>query len=349
MTPPDPAKEASTSSEASSKEKPNAVDATTAGSNSANVIKPEEKPVEKAVTDVPSSQQRAEDLPPADPVPDSVASEQIKVKPLAEESAAKTEDKTNPRSGENTNLVTSESVPSPPATEATAKSQAPRFADDPKHEPVPIAASGDWVEIPNKTKPRPGALSIDRPGNAPIVGQSRDPAATTASTAPLQTDPEPFEPLVHIVQKGENFWTISRRYYGSGRFYKALWAANRDQFDAPEKLFVSASIRVPPPESLDRKLIDPPQALKASASSPASKAPVGFRTEKPHYGRFDLAAQSSEGAEPAPRSRDERIISFEDVPIETPSPRYQVRKFDTLRSIARDTLGDSRRARRSFD
>ena len=36
-------------------------------------------------------------------------------------------------------------------------------------------------------------------------------------------------PYTHTVRTGENFWTISRLYYKTGRYYKALWAElNRD-------------------------------------------------------------------------------------------------------------------------
>ena len=31
-----------------------------------------------------------------------------------------------------------------------------------------------------------------------------------------------IDPQPHVVQPGENFWTISKYYYSSGRFYKAL-------------------------------------------------------------------------------------------------------------------------------
>jgi Bacterial type II and III secretion system protein/LysM domain len=61
----------------------------------------------------------------------------------------------------------------------------------------------------------------------------------------------------HVVKRGENFWTISRSYYGSGRYYKALWSANRGQVEAPDRLVVEMEIVVPPVERLDSSLIVP--------------------------------------------------------------------------------------------
>ncbi len=47
------------------------------------------------------------------------------------------------------------------------------------------------------------------------------------------------------MQSGENFWTISKDYYGSGRYYKALWKANSRSVSAPEQLTVGQTIVVP--------------------------------------------------------------------------------------------------------
>ncbi len=40
-------------------------------------------------------------------------------------------------------------------------------------------------------------------------------------------------PYTHTVKSGENFWTISKLYYKSGRYYKALWDANKKQSPPP--------------------------------------------------------------------------------------------------------------------
>jgi nucleoid-associated protein YgaU len=152
----------------------------------------------------------------------------------------------------------------------------------------------------------------------------------------------------HVVKSGENFWTISRLYYGSGRFYKALWAANRDKVSAPDQLVVGTAILVPAPESLDRSLVEPAGTPR---TDPDAKPPaVASRTNRRGKSasnsstEIELAlpvASATSNAPPrTPRTPDGDPIAR----VETTYPRYTVRPHDTLRSIARDTLGDSRRA-----
>jgi nucleoid-associated protein YgaU len=145
------------------------------------------------------------------------------------------------------------------------------------------------------------------------------------------------------VQRGENFWTISRLYYGSGRYYKALWSSNRAKVPNIRELYIGTTIKVPPPELLDRSLIEAPT-----------------RPQEPDGGRIDRTpSRSSSSTEGAPLPRVRRTNETEadlSIPprgpaklreeIDPPSrPTYRVRSDDTLRSIARDVLGDSRRDR----
>lgn len=210
-----------------------------------------------------------------------------------------------------------------------------RYAEEPAPEPV-SEQGGEWVTIPNRTKPAPGRL---HPAEASPVRRASaaldDLAATPAPQAAPADDVEPLEPLVHVVQKRENFWTIAKQYYGSGRFYRALWSANRDQVESIDKLYVGTTLRIPPPERLERSLIDPPAGV-APAAARSDRAGVSYTANS--------GAERASTRVVAAKGQTTAGIAFEDVPIEQPKPRYQVRKYDTLRSIARDTLGDSRRA-----
>ena len=64
------------------------------------------------------------------------------------------------------------------------------------------------------------------------------------------------KPYTHTVKSGENFWTISRLYYKSGRYYKALWAANQKKVPAPDRLSVGDKIIIPRADQLDPALIE---------------------------------------------------------------------------------------------
>jgi len=139
------------------------------------------------------------------------------------------------------------------------------------------------------------------------------------------------------VQTGENFWTISRLYYGSGRFYKALWAANQDQVSAPDRLFVGTTIKVPPPERLDRSRIDP--ATSGQVAIP-----------KPKKASLPPIREAADEIMMLPRGRS----SPEPAPVAIPKPEktypyHVVKRHETLRSIARDLLDDPRRATEIHD
>jgi NodT family efflux transporter outer membrane factor (OMF) lipoprotein len=64
----------------------------------------------------------------------------------------------------------------------------------------------------------------------------------------------PF-PCNHIVRAGETWETISRLYYKSERYAKALWAANKKSVPALDRLCAGNQIIIPPPDALDLTLI----------------------------------------------------------------------------------------------
>lgn len=110
----------------------------------------------------------------------------------------------------------------------------------------------EWVTIPNRSK-----LGLDsKPNIEKSLASVAAPSAST-SLSRLTHEDDPIQPVSHTVARGENFWSIARTYYGSGRYYKALWMFNRQVVDAPESLYVGAIIRVPAVESLDSTWIEP--------------------------------------------------------------------------------------------
>jgi nucleoid-associated protein YgaU len=150
------------------------------------------------------------------------------------------------------------------------------------------------------------------------------------------------DPILHSVEGGENFWTISRTYYGSGRYYKALHAANRRLVPRIDELYVGTTIKVPPVESLDPALIDPPSRSRssdASATRTSRDAAPAPRSSRPaEEGRAVPSRARGEVTRGVPPSRGREVD-------EPTRPTYRVRAHDTLRSIARDTLGDAHRYR----
>jgi nucleoid-associated protein YgaU len=227
------------------------------------------------------------------------------------------------------------------------------------------------------------------------------------------------ETVPHVVEPNENFWTISRQYYGSGRYYRALWKANADRCPRIDGLYVNDVIIIPPPEDLDpgyilppgesgrsnrstkgdkpndmpgaraRRRSNAPEGSESTADSTstdtnesprsrrrmtgartnqlsntedgipiqrssqtsneldlpaASTEPIFARDRRSAERRADLSAGEDDGDPQVRSARRPRSADDESDRVPDTRPVYKVRAGDTLRSIARDTLGTSRRA-----
>jgi nucleoid-associated protein YgaU len=209
------------------------------------------------------------------------------------------------------------------------------------------AGQGGWVALPN------GAVrqsSLEEPRVRPGAGQRQGQGQPggLAQTGAARLDPGDLaESVPHLVARGENFFSIAQHYYGSGRFYPALWKANSDQVPAPEKLVVGQTIRIPPPEALDRSLILAPRTAPGSGTE-AAAAPPSSRSSAP---RSSVVALTVPAADPFDDGSRQAVKPAPGAMTAAPSaaerprlPRYKIHPQETLRSIARDLLGDSRRA-----
>jgi nucleoid-associated protein YgaU len=175
--------------------------------------------------------------------------------------------------------------------------------------------------------------------------------ANRGATAPVDLVGGRIEAITHVVRRGENFWTIARHYYGSGRFYRALWKANEDRVPRIDELYIGSPILVPAPEDLDRSMIDPP-SRGASRSSPSeTNRGLSQAAEKPQKdGALERTAASSrslfdvEDPKLAPAERLHASPS-EETTAETPNAQtrtYVTKRGETLRGIAARELGDAR-------
>ena len=304
-----------------------------------------------------------------------------------------------------------------------------------------------WVSVPNSGKVViDDGLDLDAtPGNASLedgaMPATRDLRAHTARNREFEPEstraalaPEPeqagrrsaigdgsprnsrsssaterVEPTSHVVQPNENFWTISRLYYSTGRYYRALWKANTTVCPKIDRLKVNDVIVIPAVEDLNPDYIDPPrttvpislgtarrsrtgaydindrnpQGLDESPSSSSDAgggAPVSTtRTNRINESGVPLRRSSRNDPDldlPAPNSMSDRASDPDrtgrlvhrplgdeenDADIDAPQTRtaarpransagsrlrpvYKIRPYDTLRSVARDMLGDSHRA-----
>lgn len=200
-------------------------------------------------------------------------------------------------------------------------------------------------------------------------GNSQSGESVQVVSAPaFDSAPPDIAPIRHTVQPGENFWTISRDYYGSGRYYKALWAANAARVGKIDELHVGDVVQIPAMENLDKSLIDGSNVAKtkrtAGSESTEEAAPDVARSRDARAVRTrneiesvpiggepgqKPARKSSAAAMPetVPASNDSKEIISKPVGETASSAgviRHRVRPGDTLRTIAAERLGNARRA-----
>jgi nucleoid-associated protein YgaU len=216
-------------------------------------------------------------------------------------------------------------VPDAEPSPAQARTSPAASAAAPDGSSAQGGSSGRYV-IPNRNQARTlaGATAAGASVAGAALSQQPQPVRVAQASSASQGATPATSQRQYVVQKGENFWSIAKRAYGSGRYYLALWYANRDIVPSPDALTVGTTIRVPGPAGLDRSMIEAASTLSPSVS-PASEAPAQRKAVEPLLS----VNRGSSGRSAA---------------TDFASPPYHiVRPHETLRSIARDRLGDSSR------
>jgi nucleoid-associated protein YgaU len=277
-------------------------------------------------------------------------------------------------------LASADEQPTRPAAEVEVEVESkpkPKAAAE-HRDWAPIRRSGDLVVNHfDRDEPRTSDPFDDRDGEPAGDDQDRfdlesyPPRGQTASrglaaaSAPATGRPAgKIDTVLHKVESGENFYTISQSYYSSGRYYRALAHANADKFKRPEDLFVGAVIRVPPPEDLEPSYIDPPGTKYGSKAKPPSPKSVAAAPQamtpirRARRSEVELDLPISDPAD-APASGDRGRSAARDDAADLDRDRYEpeavsrsvstrpvhkVQPYETLRTIARDRLGSGRRA-----
>ena len=73
----------------------------------------------------------------------------------------------------------------------------------------------------------------------PLMDTSADndsAVAPPATTAEFQT---------YTVQKGDTLWSISRKFYGSGKSWRKIFQANQDVLSTPDKVRAGTELKIP--------------------------------------------------------------------------------------------------------
>lgn len=103
----------------------------------------------------------------------------------------------------------------------------------------PPAASED----PNKLE------AVTRGPSDPVDDQSPAPSEQPTQAAPAEK-PAPPPPNIagvrtHVVQRGETLWGISQKYYGDGKGWNKIYAANRNRIRDPKDVPTGTKLIIP--------------------------------------------------------------------------------------------------------
>ncbi|MFQ5734300.1 MAG: LysM peptidoglycan-binding domain-containing protein [Planctomycetaceae bacterium] len=145
--------------------------------------------------------------------------------------------------------------------------------------------------------------SLEYPFGKPAgIDKSGPPSRIRPDQDPLQHVHDSDRPRIHTVQPSDNYWTISRKAFGTGVYYHALAAYNRHRIPDPKKMRPGMKVLVPTVDVLAARF--PALCPRGGAGESARRnLPSGFY-------------------------RDQRG-----------NPMFRVGKTDTLSGIAQKHLG----------
>ncbi len=162
------------------------------------------------------------------------------------------------------------------------------------------------------------ATGFDDP-NAQTSPTTNLPPARPATTAQKTTRHPLLREGEYLVEEGDNFCAISKKVYGSEKYYLALAEHNRSRIADPCRMRPGLIIAAPAKEVLEQQ---------HAALIPKPKSAVEAKEEKPH-------ATKKVSAAPLPSG-----IFYDD----QGAPWFRVGKGDTLSGIAQAHLGRASRA-----
>lgn len=243
----------------------------------------------------------------------------------------------------------------PPASSSVPTLTIPSRDIAPVREPVPARGPTPTREV---AKPADDgrfggfvpATAKDATANA---FTDQRPTATASPTERRATRPAPVaqidedfrssarRPLVagdtYDIEPGDNFWTISRKKYGTGRYFMALAQHNAQVITDPKRMRPGVTVSTPAAEVLEKtyaQLI--PKTATIDPVQTASISPVGASSIGASTTSVTLAAAEENG--------DSGFFIGEDG-----TPMYRIGREDTLSGVAQRHLGRSSRWTQIFE
>ena len=151
---------------------------------------------------------------------------------------------------------------------------------------------------------------------------------------------QPGNSGTYTVQDGDSYWTISKKVYGTAKYFQLLADHNRRTIADPQKMKAGVVIEIPPASVLQGKL-----------KTVRRTVPTGLAGRIEPSGRAD-GAGSSHSSNSASSAAESVVVSRRGMQSKEPSgilfnqqgyPLYRIGETDTLTSIASDHLGRASR------
>ena len=149
--------------------------------------------------------------------------------------------------------VPAKEEPAKAAAEVPAKEEPAKAAAEvpAKEEPAKAVA-----EVPAKEEPAKAAAAApakEEPTKAAAAAPAKEEPAKAVAAAPAKAEPvktseesAKAKPLCeHTVRTGDNLWKISCRYYGTGKYWKKIYEANKSEIRKPEFLEPGTVLKIP--------------------------------------------------------------------------------------------------------
>jgi nucleoid-associated protein YgaU len=97
-----------------------------------------------------------------------------------------------------------------------------------------------------------------------------------SSGAARPIDPGGRSDREHAVQAGDSYWTISRKYYGTARYFQALSAFNRKRIPDPRRMRPGLKVSIPSLDVLQSRF---GSLLPRRAAADGAVRTVGFQID----------------------------------------------------------------------
>jgi LysM repeat protein len=200
----------------------------------------------------------------------------------------------------------------------------------------PLTSSPESSFPSSSASPVSGGPFGNQPFNAGSAGSS---ASSSPSTSTF--DSQPVNAGSYTVQDGDSYWNISKKVYGTTKYFQVLADHNRRTIADPQKMKAGVAIETPPASILQRKL----KTVRRTT------APAGLAGRIEPSGRADRSGSAASRGSVSSAAESVVVSRLPTQPNESAGilfneqgyPLFRIGKTDTLTSIASDHLGRASR------